>query len=70
MAEVSYYVNDNAQNNGDHEVHKAGCEWFAKVVSKMYLGEFDNCADAVAKAKETYLQSNGCYYCSNPCHTG
>jgi hypothetical protein len=22
-----YYVNNNAQSNGDHEVHKEGCSW-------------------------------------------
>ena len=24
---ASYYVNDNAQPNGDHEVHESGCYW-------------------------------------------
>lgn len=64
-----YYVNENAQANGDHEVHKAGCSWLSRVVNKKYLGEFYSCAGAVAKAKETYKQSNGCYYCCNACHT-
>ena len=66
---TSYYVNDNAQANGDHEVHIPTCSHFAQIKSKTYLGEFSNCRDAVNKAKQTYRQSNGCYYCSNACHT-
>ena len=38
-----YYVNDNAQPNGDHEVHKDGCNWLLRARSKTYLGYFDRC---------------------------
>lgn len=64
-----YYVNDNAQNNGDHEVHKEGCSWLPKRENRTYLDMFNNCKGAVKEAKKTYSQSNGCYYCSNDCHT-
>lgn len=64
-----YYVNKNAQDNGDHEVHVPTCSFFPEEANRLYLGEFSSCHGAVAKAKETYPQSNGCYYCSNPCHT-
>ena len=66
---ASYYVNNNAQANGDHEVHKQGCYWLTLVVSKNYLGEYDSCNGAVKKAKETYSTANGCAYCSSSCHT-
>ncbi len=66
---AKYYVNDNAQSNGDHEVHKEGCSYLAEIVSKTYLGDFSSCHDAVRKAKEIYRQSNGCYYCCYECHT-
>lgn len=66
---ASYYVNKNAQNNGDHEVHKNPCSYLPETVNRLYLGEFSSCRDAVRKAKETYRQSNGCYHCSNECHT-
>lgn len=62
-----YYVNDNAQPNGDHEVHKAGCTWMP--ANKTDLGLHANCATAVFAAKRIYSQSNGCAFCSNPCHT-
>lgn len=63
----SYYVNNTAQQNGDHEVHKEGCSFMP--YSKVYLGEHQTCITAVKKAKEYYLQSNGCYFCANFCHT-
>ncbi|MBN4047346.1 hypothetical protein JYU05_02275 [bacterium AH-315-P13] len=66
---ANYYVNKNAQSNGDHEVHKHGCSFMPEVENRIYLGDYDNCEDAVEKAKETYSKSNGCYYCSNECHT-
>lgn len=58
---VSYYVNKNAQSNGDHEVHKSGCSFIPNIENRIYLGEFSNCSDAVKKAKATYKQVNGCY---------
>ena len=27
-----YYVNNTAQSNGDHEVHREGCYWLTLVV--------------------------------------
>jgi hypothetical protein len=66
---ASYYANKNSQSNGDHEVHKSDCSFLPKVENRTYLGEFDNCKDAVKEAKKTYDDVNGCYYCSNSCHT-
>jgi hypothetical protein len=62
-----YYVNNEAQANGDHEVHVTGCNYMPS--DKKYLGNFDNCRDAVKEAKKTYPKSNGCYWCSRECHT-
>jgi hypothetical protein len=66
---ANYYVNKNAQANGDHEVHKSGCSWIPKKENRIYLGNYDNCKSAVKEAKKHYSQVNGCYYCSNDCHT-
>lgn len=62
-----YYVNDRAQANGDHEVHKSGCSYMP--ANKTYLGLHASCADAVEAARKIYKQSNGCYYCNFLCHT-
>lgn len=65
-----YYVNDNAQSNGDHEVHQDGCSWLKMAASKSYLGYFDNCRDAVVTSRASfYRQSNGCAFCLPACHT-
>lgn len=64
-----YYVNQNAQANGDHEVHVTGCNWLPDPGNRIYLGDFSSCRPAVTEAKRHYKQSNGCYYCCNPCHT-
>jgi hypothetical protein len=64
-----YYVNDNAQNNGDHEVHKEGCIYLPEIISKTYLGKFYSCENAVKEAKKTYSTADGCKTCSEECHT-
>ncbi|RFM26555.1 hypothetical protein [Deminuibacter soli] len=64
-----YYVSKVAQDNGDHEVHAEDCAWLPKPTHRTYLGQFDNCADAVREAKKYHNQANGCIYCSKPCHT-
>lgn len=64
-----YYVNKNAQANGDHEVHKTGCTHMPNEVNRKFLGSFANCHAAVKEAKKTYTKSNGCYYCCRVCHT-
>jgi hypothetical protein len=66
---ASYYVNKNAQSNGDHEVHRSNCSFLPYPENRKYLGEFDSCGGAIREAKRTHPQSNGCYYCSPACHT-
>jgi hypothetical protein len=65
----SYYVNTQAQSNGDHEVHTSSCSFIPSLNNRKYLGVFSNCRDAVKEAKKSYPKSNGCYYCCNTCHT-
>jgi len=64
-----YYVNKNSQANGDHEVHTTGCSYMPNPENKVYLGDFTTCRPAVNAAKALYPKSNGCFYCSNACHT-
>lgn len=63
----NFVVNHRAQSNGDHEVHKEGCPYFPSLYKT--LGWHASCNTAVAEAKRTYKQSNGCKYCSPACHT-
>ena len=66
---TKYYMNKNAQSNGDHEVHKEGCSWMPYPENLLYLGDFLNCNGAVKKAKEYDPDADGCYFCSRECHT-
>lgn len=67
---TKYYINNNMQANGDYEVHAQGCRYFPWLNNE-YLGEFYSCAAAVTEAKRKfpYRKINGCYYCSEECHT-
>ena len=66
-----YYVNKNAQANGDHEVHQDVCQHLPDPVNRDYLGTFAHCREAVREAKQRgYHRANGCYWCSRECNTG
>ena len=67
---ASYYVNNNTQSNGDHEVHTTGCSWLPEPQNRVYLGEFASCFPAVGEARKHHSQVNGCVHCSIACHTG
>ncbi|HEX8016632.1 MAG TPA: hypothetical protein VF465_15490 [Flavobacterium sp.] len=65
----NYYVNQNAQPNGDHEVHTENCIYLPSSSNRNFLGAFSDCKPAVAEAKKTYSKSNGCKTCCSACHT-
>jgi hypothetical protein len=62
-----YYVNNQGQSNGDHEVHHEHCTYLPQ--NKTYLGEFIDCRPAIKAAERHYRQVNGCKLCSSECHT-
>lgn len=66
-----YYINKNAQANGDHEVHSDPCSFMPAPANRVDLGYHASCHTAVADAKRRWPQDriNGCYYCSTACHT-
>nr|VFK12873.1 MAG: hypothetical protein BECKLPF1236A_GA0070988_1007810 [Candidatus Kentron sp. LPFa]VFK29239.1 MAG: hypothetical protein BECKLPF1236C_GA0070990_100831 [Candidatus Kentron sp. LPFa] len=66
----AYYVNKQAQANGDQEVHRSDCLFLPSEENRLYLGIFSNCRDAVREAGKYYRQVDGCYHCSRECHTG
>ena len=69
---AKYCVNTQAQANGDHEVHvlNGTCWTLPKPEHQKDLGEHSSCTTAVAQAKQTYKQSNGCAHCCAACNTG
>lgn len=70
MSMSHYYVNKNAQANGDHEVHTTGCSFMPNEENRVFLGDFGTCGPAVTEAKKNHFsQSDGCAYCCPDCHT-
>lgn len=64
-----YYLNLNAQPNGDHEVHRQGCRFMPRENNRIDLGVHRSCREAVARARQIYKQSDGCAYCCPEAHT-
>jgi len=66
-----FCVNKNAQAGGEHEVHNVTslCPYLPDPLNRLDLGMHQNCSTAVSKAKRTYPNSDGCYYCARACHT-
>ncbi len=66
-----YYLNKNQQDNKDHEVHTKNCSFLPHEDNREYLGNFFSCKAAISEAEERHplWKINGCYYCSNDCHT-
>lgn len=62
----TYYVNNHAQANGDHEVHKKNCVYFPS--NTTILGTYPSCEGAVKAAKVYYSTADGCKTCSPACH--
>jgi hypothetical protein len=71
----NYIVNTNAQSNGDHEVHlspqsQCSSPRYPLPQNQRASGFHGSCHGAVQEAKRIrYATANGCYYCSQPCHT-
>ncbi len=63
-----YYVNNNTQVNGNHEVHKEEYDCLLDISNRTCLGYFDYCKEAAEEAKSHYSQVNGCIHYSR-CHT-
>lgn len=66
---VAYYRNRNGQANGDHEVHRQDCQYLPAPENRDYLGDFNSCQPAVAKARQKDPSADGCTTCSPACHT-
>lgn len=64
-----YYVNDNPQPTGEHEVHTTECPVFAQIASKTRLGYYNTCHEAVTAARAIYGNVDGCKLCVPNCHT-
>lgn len=68
MAE--YFVNKNAQTNGQHQVHRDTCSRLPRESNREPLGFHRACRSAVIAARVMgYGDVNGCAWCARECHT-
>ena len=65
---MRFYVNKNAQANGQHEVHRSTCSWLPDVENCLYLGDFTSSAQAVREARKYYTNVDGCAFCCPESH--
>ncbi|WKJ92526.1 hypothetical protein QZJ86_10380 [Methylomonas montana] len=63
MAE--FFVEINAQDNGEHVVHKSNCSLLPAKDALRYLGSIASAASAVKKAQESFKLVNGCSHCTS-----
>lgn len=66
---ANYYVNNNPQPTGEHEVHEHGCPHLAFIRSSTPLGWHQGCRTAVMAARQRFANVDGCATCSPVCHT-
>lgn len=70
---MHYYLNLNAQSNGDHEIHKEICPYYFKYKNGFnfeLLGAFSNELEAVkyARIRHQSIKIDGCAYCCPNAH--
>ena len=63
-----FYVNKNADEHDNHEVHCEGCIFPPDVRSREMLGRFNTSQEAVIAAQRKYARVDGCWFCCPESH--
>ncbi|SFK59058.1 hypothetical protein SAMN04487936_12021 [Halobacillus dabanensis] len=66
---AQYFVNQNQQVEGQHEIHVEGCEFLPFEKNLLELGGHTDCSSAIGVARSTFEEVNGCKHCCPDCHT-
>lgn len=67
MASI-YIVDTSPQDGDDPEVHTQWCNRLPLIKEQIVLGHFENCHDAIMRARVLDIFATGCYYCCRECH--
>lgn len=60
-----FYVDKRAQANGAHAVHRhVGCPHPVAPGNRYYLGTYEHCSAAVARARRDFPTAKGCSHCA------
>jgi hypothetical protein len=62
-----YYVSEDAQDDGQHEVHRDNC--YRLPILRKYLGLHPSCEEAVKHARRTHAGAVGCRLCAYECRS-
>lgn len=70
---INYYLNLNAQSNGEHEIHKESCYYYRTYNNGFnfeFLGAFFTESAAIRFAKKLHpkFKIDGCAYCCKNIH--
>lgn len=66
-----YYVSNNVDENGRHEVHQEGCSNMPNEFYRTYIGQYCNDVEAVESCRKNfYPNCDGCYLCCMDGHLG
>lgn len=68
MIENAYTVTLLPQDQGKHFVHRTDCQVLPEHIDLVELGSFDQCTEAIPKARELFSPVNGCALCCPDCH--
>jgi len=60
---VIYYLNRNAQNNGEHEIHKEDCKFIPSLNNRILLGHYKTDEEALEVARRIFPKVDGCSHC-------
>ncbi len=64
-----FYINKNAQETGEHEIHKSPCNWMPSENNKISLGWFNTFGEAKMEALKHFDNVDGCIHCCPEGHT-
>ncbi|QZT37387.1 hypothetical protein K5X82_00495 [Halosquirtibacter xylanolyticus] len=59
----SYYINNQYQSEGVHEVHTADCPFLPGSIDRRYIGAYKNVDMAIHNAQSEYSHVESCAYC-------
>lgn len=60
---MKYYVNKQANAQGQHDLHSEFCGFLPTTAKRIYLGDFSNCSEAESRATKLLGQINKCLHC-------
>lgn len=63
---AKYYLNKNAQENGDMEIHAESCKYFPAEKNRILIGDYPNAEEALKAIRE---KIDGCVHCSKEAHS-